>query len=358
MLGRQKRVLLSRPEVEDVVGETEQSPGESLVRRVELSQAPTAGTDRRVADSGVMDRESRAEADAEKPFADRRPDYIYHRLFAGSDIASIVLASGLASVLTGALGRVYDVEILFATVAIMIPVWFVIAYGAGLYHGVESRVNYSYADEIGRIMTVATAWAWFFVLVRSVLASGGTDLLTPAVIWLLMIPLFLFGRALVRRHARRQPWSRRNVATIGHPADVESLARRIERHSEWGLDIRLQVLFDENGNFVDRSSDGSTESDQLSASVREQDNEIGLGETLGHTRERELAGQLDRLGISRAMIVGGSLDLSERTKLIHELIEAGIAVDQVSSGPETLYTNAILHDLEGLPVLSLSLIHI
>ncbi len=243
---------------------------------------------------------------------------------------------------------------LFATVAIMIPVWFAIAYGAGLYHEVERRIDHNYADEMGTIVIVATAWSWLFVLVRSLLVSGGTDLLTPAVMWLLMIPLLLFGRALVRRHARRQPWSRRPVATIGDPADVEALTQRIERHSEWGLDVQLEVFFGEDGKMVDRFAGGSTESDQMAANIRARDIEAGLGETPGHTRERELAGQLNRLGIDRAIIVGGSLDLSERTRLIHELIETGIAVDQVSSGPETLYSNAVFHDLEGMPVLSVS----
>lgn len=71
------------------------------------------------------------------------------------------------------------------------------------------------------------------------------------------------------------------------------------------------------------------------------------------SRGRALAARLAEEDVSRAIIAGGSRDLESRTKLIHELIERGIAVDQVSGGPETLYSNAVFHDLEGLPVLSI-----
>ncbi len=68
--------------------------------------------------------------------------------------------------------------------------------------------------------------------------------------------------------------------------------------------------------------------------------------------ERDLVRVIKQAGVERAMIAGGFSDLSARTRLIHELIAEGLAVDQISGGPETLYSNAVFHDLEGLPVLS------
>ena len=239
-----------------------------------------------------------------------------------------------------------------ASVVVALPAWTVIAYWAGLYHEVEQRIDYNYVDEIGRIAVAATAWSWLFVLVRSLLAADATDQLTPTLLWMLIIPVLLLGRSLVRRYVRKQPWSRQNVAIIGEPADTEALLDRIDRHQEWGLDVKLEILMDGDGEVRERFERGPGESGPLPADVEVRESWLNLAKTPGGSSERDLAVELDRLGVRRALLVVGSLDLSARTRLIHELIETGIAVDQVSSGPETLYANSILHHLEGMPVLS------
>jgi len=274
--------------------------------------------------------------------------FILHRLLAVAELIAIVAAAAGAVFLAETYGRTLDLTRLGITVTLMIPVWFLIAYGAGLYHEIERRIDHNFVDEIGTIAIVATAWSWFFVLTRSLVVSGGTDLLVPALLWTLMVPLLLMSRAVVRRHARRQSWNQRPVVTIGDTAGVAALTQRIDRHSEWGLDVQMEVgLRTDNRirirNRNDRRADGDSDGG---------DDDSYLIQGHAGMLERDLACLVKDAGVDRAIIAGGFQDLSSRTRLIHELIERGIAVDQISGGPETLYSNAVFHDLEGLPVLS------
>ena len=264
---------------------------------------------------------------------------------------SIALAAVLALVVSGALGRGYSLDTLLVTVAIMVPIWLAMAYVAGLYHEVERRIDHNFVDELGRIVVVATAWSWIFVLVRSLLVVGATDQLTPAIMWLLMIPILLFGRAMVRGYARKRPWSRRPVAVIGDESDVEALVSRIDRHSEWGLEVIFEINPITDDSFVvyeHHKADASNLSSAGAVNGSRQDAE----RSTPIPGKRELAQFLERLGIDRAILAGGQESLYSKTRMTHELIAAGMAVDQVSGGPETLYSRAVLHNLEGVSMLS------
>ncbi|HMT06086.1 MAG TPA: sugar transferase [Solirubrobacterales bacterium] len=280
-----------------------------------------------------------------------RADFIYHRLLAASDTVAIALSVSISVALFAAIGRPLDVAAIGLTCALMMSIWFILAYGAGLYHEVERRIDYDYVDELGMIVIVSTAWCWLFVLARSLVIDGGTELVVPALVWILMIPLLLFCRSFVRRHARRQDWNRRQVATIGDRAGVASLIQRINRHPEWGLDVKVRVEVDSSQEFLVREAEGGEESVSLIRSG------AFPGDTQGseqvNSKERALAAVIEGAGVDRAIIAGEFQDLYSRTRLIHELVERGVAVDHISGGPETLYSNAVFHDLEGLPVLSL-----
>lgn len=276
-----------------------------------------------------------------------RTDFIYHRLLAISDLLAILLAAGI-SVLVFAGGRTLDTTAIVATLTLMIPVWFVIAYGAGLYHEVEWRIDFSYVDELGSVVITATAWCWLFVMLRALLADGATELAVPALIWALMIPSILFARAVVRHLARRQSWNRRQVAIIGDRAGVESLTTRIDRHAEWNLDIKLSVEVNGEGEFLIREP-GSTD---LNVVVPEP--YLGeKSEVEEAAKETILADILKDAGADRAIISSQFPDLESRNKLIHELINRGVALDHVFGGAETHYSNATVHKLEGLPVASM-----
>mgnify|MGYP000968325908 FL=1 len=104
--------------------------------------------------SGTRDR-------AEPAVSSRRnTDFVYHRFFALGDLLAIVLACGLAIGLMDFIGRGSDITTVALTVALIGPVWFAIAYGAGQYHEIERRIDFTYVDEFGSVAIAATVWCW------------------------------------------------------------------------------------------------------------------------------------------------------------------------------------------------------
>ncbi len=247
-----------------------------------------------------------------------RSEVDYSRLLAFADVISIVLSMVVAVGLLSAGGRHLDISHLAVTVGVMLPVWFVIAYVAGLYNLADLKINHSLVDDIGKVAIAVTAWSWLLLVARTALSVGPTAMAGPILLWTLAMPAMLISRVVVRAISRRRGRGRQPVALIGEWLEVRALRQRIERHPEWGLDVSAEIDFG-NGFPV----------------------EIG-----------EMAEALEVSGVGRVMIVGGGEGLSERTRLAHELIERGLMIDIVTGGPETLYSNAALHDLEGLPVLS------
>jgi exopolysaccharide biosynthesis polyprenyl glycosylphosphotransferase len=259
-----------------------------------------------------------------------------------SDALAIIAAWVVGTVLVAEpLGRSIGGSSLTIAVLVLIPAWVGFAYLAGLYHEGDFRIDYSFVDDLGRIVIASTAWCWILVLVRSVLASDSTDLLSPAIIWFAMIPLLLVGRSLAKRIAAGRAWYIRPVAVVGDCDGLRAVTERIGRHPEWGLRVEAQIRLSEDKVFL---SDGRAASNGDEETVLANDE---------NSAEQFLADLLDEIGIERAMLAGGSRDLASRTSLTSGLIDRGIAVDMISGGPETVYSNAVFHEVEGLPVVSM-----
>lgn len=247
----------------------------------------------------------------------RRHDIRYNRLFALTDMLAIALASAVTALILTLMGREQDPMLLASTFALMLPIWFVIAYIAGLYNLVDLKISHSMADEIGRVTIAATAWSWLLLVIRTPLTDGPIAMAGPTLRWLIVIPLMLLARTAIRGWVQRHGWHVQPVMLVGTPEQTERLVERIERHPDWGLEVKANLPFE---GHLGRSEDPV----EVAAAV----------------------------GVDRVLIAGGKADLSERVNLVSRLVEHGLKVDMVSGGPETLYSNAVLHELEGLPVMS------
>lgn len=242
----------------------------------------------------------------------------YGRKIAVADAIAIALALVMAVGIILLLGRELNMFRLGVTLVLMLPAWLAIAYVSGLYSLSELRISHGLVDEIGRVVMAATAWSWLLLVSRSLFGAGPTSLTGPVLIWLFSIPTILALRAVYRAWARKRPGSKASIAVIGSIEERLAVCERIQRHPEWGLEIKAD--FDLDGP---------------------------LGEDTVHTSEL-----LRRHGVGRVLIAGGPGGLSARTDLVNDLVEQGMLVDVVSGGPESIYSNALLHDMEGLPVLS------
>ena len=284
------------------------------------------------------------EADARLGTAqhDWRRGYLLRRLLFGSDVLALLGAYGVLTVAESATGRTGSVVNLLEFLA-LVPLWLWLASLAGLYHLSERRVDQSFVDEVGPVAMVTTMWSWCSLIIAAVLSSGETPLFGPIVVWAVTMPIVLIARAVARRVARRSSWFRQPVLLVGDSEDVERVLRRLLRHPELGIDP-IASLCKHGAGFVleQLTKDGPrhvspdwADSWELSSS--------------------DLAQFVTSSGIGRVIVTGWSGGLSERTELIRLLAESGVCVDYVSGEPEALCSTAVLHHIEGLPILTIRL---
>lgn len=283
---------MSTSSVDTVTGHTSTLP-EETARRPQLVETPVVRRDPRI-------------------------DSAYPRLLAMADTFAILLGLLLTIAVMQLAGREVDPLRTGVTTALLLPIWFLVAYVAGLYSLAELRISHSVIDELGKIVIAVTAWSWMLLIGRTVFSVLPVSMLGPILLWLFVIGTVVIGRTLGRHIARRRLWHPNRIALVGWPSDTNDIRDRVDRHPEWGLRIDAEFEF----GYDDESSLES------------------------------LAGQIDAREVDRVMVVGGTDGLIDRTHLISLLVERGMVVDIVSGGAESLYANSVLHDLEGLPVMS------
>jgi exopolysaccharide biosynthesis polyprenyl glycosylphosphotransferase len=222
----------------------------------------------------------------------------------------------------------------------LVPVWLVIANTVALYHLPERRVDHTLAEELGPIFLTTTVWSWIYLVVGTAVLPGPIEVLGPVVLWAAAIVAIVTTRAVARRIARHRTWFRRHVVLIGDGEGTDRVLRRVLRHPEWGLDVasRIRLVGDRlelatfDGPLIVRSE------------MIESPNGDGLA--------GRIASAVGDMQVDRAILAGFSSNSRERARLVRLLTEGGHTVDFVYGEPETPYATAVLHNLEGLPVLS------
>jgi len=271
-----------------------------------------------------------------------RYGYGFRRLLLAADglaIAGSIVFLGATGPLIGS----SQLDSLHVGLILALPVWVLFAQSMGLYHVAERRVEHSCVDELAPVSMCTTAWIWLIVVVDEIAPfQDQVHILGAAALWLAVIASSLGLRAAGRAVAHRHAWFRRSAVLIGDRAGIDQVLTRILRHPEWRLDAVAAVRPAEGGFVLER-----LEGDRVRYSE-------AIESTNGSDRvgPMDLARAVDELGADRTIVTSGPRTLVERTNLIRILIQQGICVDYVSGEPETLYSGAVLHHLEGLPVLT------
>ena len=149
-------------------------------------------------------------------------------------------------------------------------------------------------------------------------------------------------RAVARQVARGSVWFRQPVLVIGGDEDIERVLSRVGRHPELGLEPIAAIRIWPDTYEVQPLGALRT----LTAP--------GFGDRVpGRPHPDEVKELITRAGISRVIVTGWSESVSERTELMRVLSECGVCIDYVSGEPEALYSTAVLHHIEGLPILTI-----
>jgi exopolysaccharide biosynthesis polyprenyl glycosylphosphotransferase len=264
--------------------------------------------------------------------ADRR-GYFLRRVLVVADIVALGCALLGAEAVRALAGRGLMVEELIL-LGIMVPVWIPLGISAGLYHVDGRSATAGAVDELGSVVRVATTWSWITLLVAAAIESGPLELLPLLSLWAFSVPAILLARSLARRACRSRPWYRQNTIVVGSSVDARRLINRIDRNPEWGLVVVGRI--------------DPPRAERMTETASPENGNGPLTRSVDTILELVMLSQA-----ARVMFAGSPEALEERTAVCRRLSEMGVQVDFVPGDPEILRASASLHDLEGLPLLSL-----
>jgi Bacterial sugar transferase/CoA-binding domain len=280
----------------------------------------------------------RAERSRDLP-ADTR-GYTLRRVLVVADVAALAVAFLLVELYGGFDGGPERSLLLdFALLAASTPVWVVLARAHNLYHVDSRRADHRTADGVAPVLQLTTLWSWSVLLLAS--ATGLRTFSLPALLlfWGLTFVLLLALRAAIRAWARRQPWYLQNALVVGTTAESASIAARILRHPEYGINLVACVELAGDGVAPD-------------AGVEDAEHVQTLGPIPLIRGDVEVVKLIEELDVDRVLLASSVGALGERTELVGELSQLAIHLDVIPGWGEVMGSRLELHEMEGMPLLT------
>jgi exopolysaccharide biosynthesis polyprenyl glycosylphosphotransferase len=209
-----------------------------------------------------------------------------------------------------------------------------VAYAHRLYHLDSHRADYSAADEIGPVLQLATLWSWGAVVAFSVLQPHQLPVQRAALFWVVTVLTLMVLRSGARAYARSQVWYLQNTLVIGSLEQSATIVRKILRHPEWGVNVVACIDLKRPG--------------RLPKSATHLFDVVPV--LPGDTDARTLVRELD---IDRVMLAPALSESQRRVDLVCDLSELGVHVDLIPSWSDAVGARLDLHEMEGMPLLTL-----
>lgn len=262
----------------------------------------------------------------------RRPTsrgWLLRRLLLLADLVGLSLAFLLAVLIAGgveghgSLAPGLEVAIFVTS----LPLWLVAAKILGLYDKDESRADHSTLDELTRVLLLVTMGAFALSVVTGYLDTNVEKVLF---FWVLGILFVIGGRGAARTASRRTLDWVQNAVIVGAGDVGQLVARKLQQHPEYGINLV---------GFVDREPKAP----------------------LPDLEQRRLLGTLNDLpeivrllGIDRVIVAFSRDDSDQTLELLSSLRGCAVQIDIVPRLFELVGPNAVVHTLEGIPVVGLS----
>jgi len=262
------------------------------------------------------------------------------RLAVVGDLVAIVVSIGAAILISAIIERGPESPAASIASIIVVVVWFASASVTGQYRRIAYASDFGIEDDLGPVVATATSCCWIVVLAQSALLSTGTEIVTPALIWLFLIFTVLSVRSWNRWRIRSRAWARQRVAIVGDPAKSAALRKLVARHPEWGLWEVLAGQVNPQGEFILEGQDGAAAALPLNVEHRGPLSFEGFATVLADRQ------------IRRVLFASNPNEVGDFGNLLHLLLQRGIVVDRVSAGSDALYPGARLRHLEGVTVLT------
>jgi exopolysaccharide biosynthesis polyprenyl glycosylphosphotransferase len=247
----------------------------------------------------------------------------------------------LAADIVGLASAFIWTEVLFGTVSVRdvlllmlsIPVWVALAYGHRLYHLDSYRSDHGVADEIGPVLQMVTLWSWTTLLALSVVLDDHVPVSRVAFFWAATLILLVLLRSAARAFATRRPWYVQRAVIVGPVEQASAILQKIQRHPEWGIDVTACLAIHDGGD-----PNAATGVPSAVPVLRE---------------ESDLVHAVKRLDVDRVMLAPALSESRGRVEVICGLSELGVHVDLVPSWCDVVGRRCDLHEMEGMPLLTM-----
>ncbi len=252
------------------------------------------------------------------------------RALAMSDLAGLTIAFVASTLLWSdrAPGDQVGPALELGLFVLTLPLWLTLARMLGLYSRDADRVDHSTADEVLGVVQLITLGTWVLFI-----ASWSTGLADPELdrlvaLWALALVFVPIGRVAARTICRRSEDFLQRAVIVGAGHVGQLVARKLVQHPEYGI---VPV------GFVDEDP-------------RPRRTDIGELTVLGGPHD--LADVVERQSVDR-IIVAFSGDPDQHTmSLVRSLRDRDVIVDVVPRLFELIGTQAHVHSIEGLPMLT------
>jgi exopolysaccharide biosynthesis polyprenyl glycosylphosphotransferase len=294
----------------------------SVREREEVLLPPTPG-----GANGQTPSVSEAPWDVAQP--SRRRGWLIRRLLLAADLVGIASAFLIAErVFNAAHSPVDSVSIKpeLALFCLTLPLWALIAEMYGLYKQDDTRVAHTTVDEVVDVFHMVTVCTWGFFATAWVTHIAHPRIEKLLLFWCLAVIVVPITRSLVRVYARSTVTFLQNVVIVGAGDVGQTLAEKLVRHPEYGLNLV---------GFVD-------------AEPKEQRPSLEHLAILGTSQQ--LGSIIDTYDIER-VILAFSRDPHEKVRdILRALKDHWVQVDIVPRYFELMSPGPGLSSIEGIPL--------
>jgi exopolysaccharide biosynthesis polyprenyl glycosylphosphotransferase len=262
----------------------------------------------------------------------KRRGWIVRRALLFADVFGLSLAFlvatavfGVGEATTNHLGE-FGEYMLFV---LAIPVWIIAAKLYGLYDRDEERTDHSTADDFAGVFNLITATSWLLFATASVTPIAKPGFSKILVFWMVATTTIPLARFAGRAYCRRAIQYLQNTVVVGAGEVGQSIARKLLRHPEYGINL---VGF-------------------LDADPVERAGDLKHVALLGDpARLPELVELLD---IERVIFAFSSVGHQEALDLIRAMSDMSVQVDVVPRFFEVIGAGVDVHTVEGVPMVGL-----
>ena len=217
----------------------------------------------------------------------------------------------------------------YALLAATLPGWIVIARLYRLYDQDEERTHHPTTDDLVGVFHLVTVCTWLFFAGVLVTGIANPQMAKVITFWGLAVAFIAFARTCARAWCRSSLTYIQNTIIVGAGDVGQSVARKLLRHSEYGINVV---------GFVDTAP-------------KEMQDDIEHVAVLG--APQELPEMIRLFDVERVIVAFSNSSAEETLELVRSLNDLPVQVDIVPRLFELVGPSVKIDTLEGLPLVEL-----